>query len=72
MGDVVGLMLKNRILWLGAILFLISTCLAVQPKAIGAQASTENTATKEPFTLLEIEKLLEGGGRHEVGDFILP
>jgi len=56
----VGLMLKNRILWLGAILFLISTCLAVQPKAFGAQDSTENTATKEPFTLAEIEKLLEG------------
>ena len=55
-----GLMLKNRILWLGAILFLISTCLAVQPKAFGAQDSTENTAIKEPFTLAEIEKLLEG------------
>jgi outer membrane protein assembly factor BamD (BamD/ComL family) len=47
-------------LWLGAILFLMSTCLAVQPKAFGAQDSTENTATKAPFTLAEIEKLLEG------------
>jgi hypothetical protein len=55
-----NLMLKNRMLWLCALLFLLSTSLAAQPKAIGAQVSTEKTAAKKAFALTEIKDLLKG------------
>jgi hypothetical protein len=53
-------MLKHCMLWLCAILVLITMVLGAQPQAFGAQASTENAAAKMPLSLTEIRKLLEG------------